>query len=60
MSADQPRQHLNDTLGPNGSGHIDGQAFPGVFVHNSQTFDLPPVGGIGKREAMARLAMLGN
>jgi len=50
--ADEPAQHLDDTRRPNGTGHIDGEAFPRVLVDYRQAFELLAVGAGIKGEAV--------
>lgn len=45
MGADQARQHLDDALGADRAGHVDGQALPGELVDDGQTLDLLDGGG---------------
>lgn len=44
VQAHQPRQHFDHAPGTNGSGHVDGQTFTGVFVHDGQALDLLTAG----------------
>ncbi len=44
MQAHQTAKHVDHAVGPNAYGHVNGDALPGVFVHDGQTFKCLTVG----------------
>ncbi len=51
MNGDQSRQHLDDLLGPNRAGHINGQAFQGVFFHHFQALVCHPSAAVSNTKS---------
>jgi len=53
MQTDEAAQYLDNPAGANRSGHVNGQAFPRVFIDHGQAFELLSVGAGVKHKVIA-------